>query len=108
MHWRCFDAALAGAEGTDQVTDPAFFSNEHSSLSALLSALVWHCCAVTAEASGFESSLLKMQGLDAPLVMPYAGRRPSAATATGFGEVHAFEQAELIQHALDLDYAGVS
>jgi len=33
--------------------------------------------------------------------LSYSGRRPSAATATGFGEVHAREQADLIFHALD-------
>ena len=32
----------------------------------------------------------------------YAGRDPSASTATGFGEVHKREQAELIAEALDL------
>lgn len=38
--------------------------------------------------------------------VPYAGRNPSAATATGFGEVHAQEQARLISQALDLNYEG--
>lgn len=36
--------------------------------------------------------------------MPYAGRQPSAATATGFGDVHAREQAKLIKDALDVNY----
>lgn len=34
----------------------------------------------------------------------YAGRAASASTATGYGEVHAQEQASLIENALDLDY----
>lgn len=36
--------------------------------------------------------------------MPYAGRPPMAATATGFGDVHAREQAKLINDALNVDY----
>lgn len=36
----------------------------------------------------------------------YAGRPPSAATATGFGEVHAQEQAALIRTALDVGAVG--
>ncbi|GIL90737.1 hypothetical protein Vretimale_15815 [Volvox reticuliferus] len=36
--------------------------------------------------------------------MPYAGRPPMAATATGFGDVHVREQAKLIDGALNLDY----
>lgn len=34
--------------------------------------------------------------------IPYAGRAPSASTATGFGEVHKKEQQALITQALDL------
>eukprot|EP00955_Chlamydomonas_euryale_P010183 109284-Chlamydomonas_euryale.AAC.2 len=34
--------------------------------------------------------------------IPFAGRAPSASTATGFGEVHKAEQAQLIAAALDL------
>lgn len=34
--------------------------------------------------------------------VPYAGRAPSAATATGFGDVHKREQAELVNQALDV------
>lgn len=37
----------------------------------------------------------------------YAGRAPSASTATGFGEVHAMEQAQLVNDALDLSYKGL-
>ena len=32
----------------------------------------------------------------------YIGRAPSASTATGFGQVHAQEQAQLVEEALDL------
>lgn len=35
-----------------------------------------------------------------PHQIPYAGRAPSAATATGFAEVHAKEQAQLLADAL--------
>jgi 2-oxoglutarate dehydrogenase E1 component len=34
----------------------------------------------------------------------YAGREPSASTSTGYGEVHAQEQAQLLEQALDLEY----
>jgi len=34
----------------------------------------------------------------------YAGREPSASTATGYGEVHAQEQAKLLHEALDVNY----
>jgi 2-oxoglutarate dehydrogenase E1 component len=34
----------------------------------------------------------------------FAGRHPSASTATGYGEVHAQEQAKLLEQALDLGY----
>jgi 2-oxoglutarate dehydrogenase E1 component len=34
----------------------------------------------------------------------YAGRPTSAATATGFGEVHAQEQAKLLREAMDLTF----
>lgn len=48
-------------------------------------------------------SCLKAEGrpaLDGRI--PYAGRAPSASTATGFGDVHKREQADLIGQALDL------
>lgn len=38
--------------------------------------------------------------------LPYAGRAASASTATGYAEVHAREQAQLVGNALDLGYAG--
>jgi 2-oxoglutarate dehydrogenase E1 component len=38
----------------------------------------------------------------------YAGRPPSASTATGFGEVHAQEQARLVSDALDLSFEGTT
>lgn len=38
----------------------------------------------------------------------YAGRPPSASTATGFGEVHAQEQAQLMSEALDLSFEGTT
>ena len=34
----------------------------------------------------------------------YAGRGPSAATATGFGEWHAKEMAQLLTDAMDLNF----
>jgi 2-oxoglutarate dehydrogenase E1 component len=37
-----------------------------------------------------------------PMRVPYAGRPAMAATATGFGAVHAREQAALIAAALDV------
>ena len=42
------------------------------------------------------------EGREAPHQVPYAGRPPSAATATGFGAVHKEEQAKLISDALTL------
>lgn len=47
---------------------------------------------------------MRAEGRDLPWHIKYAGRIPSAATATGFGEVHAKEQAKLISNALDLAY----
>ena len=38
--------------------------------------------------------------------IPYAGRAPSAATATGFGDVHAQEQSRLLQEAMDTGFSG--
>ena len=35
----------------------------------------------------------------------YAGRPPSAATATGFGDFHAQEMKTLLDNAMDLSYA---
>lgn len=37
----------------------------------------------------------------------YAGRPPMASTATGFGDVHQKEQAQLVSNALDLNYVGI-
>ena len=36
--------------------------------------------------------------------LKYAGRLPSASTSTGFGEVHAQEQAQLVNQALDINF----
>ncbi|KDD76103.1 transketolase [Helicosporidium sp. ATCC 50920] len=45
---------------------------------------------------------MEAAGYDVPSKIAYAGRAPSASTATGFGEVHAQEQAALIKAALDV------
>ena len=50
-------------------------------------------------------SCLKAEGRPTSGRVAYAGRAPSASTATGFGEVHAQEQAKLLGEALDLGYA---
>lgn len=48
-------------------------------------------------------SCLKSEGRAVPDGrIAYVGREPSASTATGFGEVHKREQAELISEALDI------
>lgn len=49
-------------------------------------------------------SCLRAEGHATTGRVSYAGRLPSASTATGYGEVHAQEQARLIAEALDLDY----
>ena len=41
-------------------------------------------------------------GRAVPLRIEYSGRPPMASTATGFGDVHAREQSELIRKALDV------
>ena len=43
-------------------------------------------------------------GRTPPMRIKYAGRKTMASTATGFGSVHAQEQAELIKNALDCDF----
>lgn len=48
-------------------------------------------------------SIFKSVGRSVEAELKYVGRKPSAATATGFGEVHAREQADLIHDAFDLD-----
>ena len=45
-------------------------------------------------------------GRDVPLRIPYCGRPAMASTATGFGEVHAQEQSDLIRKALDVGGGG--
>lgn len=49
-------------------------------------------------------SCLRAEGRPTSGRITFAGRPPSASTATGFGEVHAQEQAKLISEALDIDY----
>jgi hypothetical protein len=49
-------------------------------------------------------SCLRKEGRPTTGRITYAGRPPSASTATGFGQVHAAEQAKLVSEALDLDY----
>lgn len=49
-------------------------------------------------------SCMRAEGRTTTGRITYAGRDPSASTATGYGEVHAQEQARLIEHALDADY----
>ncbi len=43
---------------------------------------------------------MQAEGRSVPHQIPYAGRGTSAATATGFAEVHAREQAQLVADAL--------
>ena len=43
---------------------------------------------------------MQAEGMARPHQIPYAGRAPSAATATGFAEVHAREQAQLLADAI--------
>ena len=45
---------------------------------------------------------MQAEGRAVPHQIAYAGRAPSAATATGFAEVHAKEQAQLLHDALTL------
>lgn len=49
-------------------------------------------------------SCLRAEGRPTTGRVAYAGRPPSASTATGFGQVHAAEQAKLLGEALDLSY----
>ncbi|KAF8071292.1 ogdh [Scenedesmus sp. PABB004] len=49
-------------------------------------------------------SCMRAEGRATTGRVTYAGRPPSASTATGYGEVHAQEQAQLIGDALSLDY----
>jgi 2-oxoglutarate dehydrogenase E1 component len=51
---------------------------------------------------------LRAEGHQLPPHIPYAGRVTSASTATGYGDIHAQEQAKLISEALDLEFTGVS
>ena len=46
---------------------------------------------------------LRAAGRSPPDTLRYIGRPASAATATGFGQVHAREQAKLILDALTVD-----
>jgi len=41
-----------------------------------------------------------------PLKIKYSGRPSMAATATGYGEVHAQEQGKLIADALNVEFQG--
>ena len=46
-------------------------------------------------------TLFKSENINRPLdALRYAGRAPSASTATGYGQVHAEEQVALIKDAL--------
>ncbi|KAI3434698.1 hypothetical protein D9Q98_002760 [Chlorella vulgaris] len=47
---------------------------------------------------------MEAMGRDVPRSIKYSGRPSMASTATGFGEVHAQEQADLINKALDVSY----
>lgn len=49
-------------------------------------------------------SCLRAEGRATTGRITYAGRPPSASTATGFGQVHAQEQAKLVGEALDLNF----
>lgn len=62
-----------------------------------------HCLPPAATQPRLESCL-RAEGRPTTGRVAYAGRDPSASTATGYGEVHAQEQALLLERALDLDY----
>ena len=47
---------------------------------------------------------MEAEGQEVPLRIKYAGRKTMASTATGYGEVHAAEQAGLISNALDVSF----
>ena len=47
---------------------------------------------------------MEAEGKEVPLRIKYSGRPTMASTATGYGEVHANEQASLIHDALDLKF----
>jgi 2-oxoglutarate dehydrogenase E1 component len=49
-------------------------------------------------------SCMRAEGRATTGRVTYAGRPPSASTATGYAEVHAQEQARLIEDALNLQY----
>eukprot|EP00878_Enallax_costatus_P004918 GHUV01005173.1.p1 GENE.GHUV01005173.1~~GHUV01005173.1.p1 ORF type:complete len:711 (+),score=203.05 GHUV01005173.1:2140-4272(+) len=49
-------------------------------------------------------SCMRAEGHPTTGRITFAGRAPSASTATGYGEVHAQEQSKLIDEALDLSY----
>ena len=47
---------------------------------------------------------LEAESKEVPLRIKYSGRPTMASTATGYGEVHAHEQASLINNALDMGF----
>lgn len=51
-------------------------------------------------------SCMRAEGRPTTGRVPYAGRAPSAAPSTGYGDVHAQEQARLVAEAIDLGYSG--
>ena len=58
----------------------------------------WHC------QMRIETCLREL-GRDTHGRLLYAGRPPSAATATGFGDVHAHEMKTVLANATDLGYS---
>lgn len=50
------------------------------------------------------NSIIRAEGRKTSGRLEYAGRAPSASTATGFGEVHQHEQKQLVEQALDLGF----
>ena len=57
----------------------------------------WHC------ATRIETCLREL-GRDTNGRVLYAGREPSAATATGFADYHAQEMKELLDNSMDLSF----
>jgi hypothetical protein len=60
------------------------------------------CCCIASQPR--LESCMRAEGRTTTGRVTYAGRDPSASTATGYGEVHAQEQAKLINEALDVSY----
>mmetsp|Transcript_20449 Transcript_20449/g.61577 ORF Transcript_20449/g.61577 Transcript_20449/m.61577 type:complete len:1082 (-) Transcript_20449:445-3690(-) len=51
-------------------------------------------------------TVMRHEGWKIPPHIPYAGRGPSASPAAGFSSVHADEQKQLVEDALNLNFSG--